>query len=1050
MFRLLQRQRKFSTVFIGFLSVIASGAMELSFAQLPTATLVGTVKDETAGVLPGVTITITNEETGLNRTALTDDSGSYRAPALPVGRYEVRAELSGFKSVIRHVTLSVGDAAVVDFVLPVGEVSERVEVTGEAPLINTTSSSLGGLVDDQKVADLPLNGRNFVDLAFLQPAVHEHRNMNLVSGMSGTWFTSNGAPLRSNAIMLDGANMVNLWGANSASITGSTLGVEGIREFRVVTNAFSAEYGMAMGSQISIVSKSGSNEFHGSLFEFHRNSALDARNFFDRKTASNPRRLPVFIRNNFGVSVGGPIVKDKTFFHGAYEGLRERLGVTRISNTIPNSARVDGGLVPTVNPIVKPLLTLFPEPNLPNNQMTFPFTQPTTEDYFQLRIDHTYSSNDSIFGRYTFDDAEQTKPRDYPRFVDQLASRAQYATISETHVFSPAVLNTVRLSYSRTFLAADSISGIRGPQFSLMPGQDIGNLVIGGVTPGLGLGPDPVNPTRVKQNVFTFSDDVFWTRGSHSVKFGTLINHYQQYMETNLVAKGFVIFPNLPAFLQGIPAAYQANTPGSLQIRTYHYNTYGFYIHDDWKTRSNFTLNLGLRYEFMTVPEEQQGRGAALRNIRTDKDMTLGKPFENPSLKNFSPRFGFAWDPTGTGKTAVRGAFALTYDVGNLGSGLLVVGIAQPPFSSRSQVAGPAARNFTLPLTFPPGSVGTAIRTIDFNVEQPHMLTYNLTIEQALPLDTRLSVAYAGSRGINLVQIPEGNPTVPQIRPDGRKFWTGLEPRRNPNWASITLLTAGGNSWYNSLQVGLEKRLSHGLQFQSSYTWSKLIDEPQGQLTNENTTVLSFGTDPDDRRVDRAVAAWDITHNWRFNTIYRLPSPASNGFAGGLLRGWWISGIVTVSTGYPFTPSLQTDRSRAFVLGGQLDLTRPNRVPGREADDIILGSPDRYFDPTAFTLQEFGFLGNAGRNILRGPGFANVDFSVAKDTPLPFLGEEGKLEFRAEFFNIFNRANFGPPDRRVFGGASPTTNEAPLPTAGRIFTTASTSRQIQLALKILF
>ncbi|MBI4483645.1 MAG: hypothetical protein HY652_12245 [Acidobacteria bacterium] len=341
------------------------------------------------------------------------------------------------------------------------------------------------------------------------------------------------------------------------------------------------------------------------------------------------------------------------------------------------------------------------------------------------------------------------------------------------------------------------------------------------------------------------------------------------------------------------------------------------------------------------------------------------------------------------------------------------------------------------------------------------MLQYNLTVERQLPFNMVSTVAYAGSRGLNIIQTKEGNPTVPEILPDGRQFWTGRESRTNPNWDTMELKTAAGNSWYNSLQWGLVKRLSHGLQFQSSYTWSKIIDETQGQLGSDDTADQNTGTDPTNRKVDKGPAGFDIRHNWRFNAIYRLPGVSRSGAPGTLLNGWWVSGILSTNTGYPFTPNLTTNRSRSRVAGAQAD--RPDLVAGRHNDNITrgvtsgclgvpagrkLGGPELYFDPCAFAIQPAGFLGTAGRNILRAPGFASFDFSLAKDTPLKFLGESGKLEFRGEFFNILNRPNFSAPQRSVYAGRQDV--ESPLSAAGIITQTAGTSRQIQFGLKLLF
>ncbi len=1020
----------------------------VSMAQMPTASVLGVVKDGSGAVVPGASLTVQSFETSQVRTTTSGTDGAYRFSALPVGSYTIRVVRDGFRSEVRSgVRLTVSQEAVVNFTLALGTIGQVIEVNAKPSLVNTTGGSLGGLVDELEVADLPLNGRNYVNLTLLQTGIQEHKNINYTAGMTGTSFSSNGAPLRSNNYLLDGASMVNSYGISSASISGSTLGIEGIREFRIVTNGFSAEYGMTMGSQMLIVSKGGTNVLHGSLFEYHRNSALDARNFFDLKTPGNPRRLPAFARNNFGSSLGGPIRKDKTFFMGVYEGLRERLGVTQILDVISPEAKHD----PKVAPVIKPLLTLFPDPNLPNNQFAFTSKQPTDEDYGQVRLDHTVSAEDTVFARYTVHDAGR-EFYSYPQFLESSESRAHFVTLSENHVFAPVLLNTFRFSYSRTEIMLDTKSGIIGPEFSFVTGREIGSIGIGGVS---SLGGDMATPVHHTQNIFTWSDDLFYTRGRHALKFGTLINRYQQYMLMSTFSRGSVRFANVAAFLEARPSSYNAITPGSILDRTYEYSTFGFYLQDDWRMVPNLTLNMGMRYEFLTQPQEVRGHGAALRDIRQDAETTLGPPFLNPSLRNFSPRFGFAWDVSGSGKTAIRGGFGLLYDIGNLGTALGAGTTATPPFSSRSTVVNPPT--LVLPFFFPPEVVGKSIRVVDYHIQQPHLLQYNLAVERQLPFDMALILAYGGSRGINIIQTTEGNPTIPEILPDGRQFWTGGDPRTNPNWADIELKTAGGNSWYNSFQVGLLKRMSSGIQFQGSYTWSKAMDETQAQQVTENTGSSSFASDPRHRSVDRGLAGFDLTHNFRFNAIYRLPeTSAPGGVLKALLNGWWMSGILSLQSGYPFSPVIQTSRTRSGINGGLTGIDRPDLVPGRSNDNIILGGSDRYFDPSAFTLQPFGFLGTAGRNILRGPGFATLDFSMAKEFALRFLGEAGRLQFRAESFNLFNRANFSTPGIGIGGNnagivfAGRGVTEEPLATAGRISSTAGTARQIQFALKILF
>jgi len=510
-------------------------------------------------------------------------------------------------------------------------------------------------------------------------------------------------------------------------------------------------------------------------------------------------------------------------------------------------------------------------------------------------------------------------------------------------------------------------------------------------------------------------------------------------------------------------ASYTAVTPGSQINRLFTFTTFGFYTQDDFRATPRLTLNLGVRYEFSTQINETRGRGVAIRDIQHDASTTLGIPLVNPTLKNVSPRLGFAWDIAGDGKTALRGGFSELYDLANIATALSAEAQATPPFSENSSVTTTTA--LALPLTFPASAAGRALRIVDYHLQQSHMLQYNLTLERQLPFQMGLTVAYGGSRGINLMQIKEGNPTVPQgmavagtcVRAPADQLtninrpnycWVGGDPRTNPFWSTIEEKTGAGDSWYNSLQVGLLKRLSKGLQLQSSYTFSKAIDDTQGQQNVDSTAASAIGMDPTHNRVDRAVSDFNTTHNWRFNAIYNLPGPSADRWAAKFVSGWRASGILSLQSGLPFTPTVQADRDRAAVNNAAAGINRPNLVAGRDNGNIILGGPDQYFDPTAFALQPAGFLGTAGRNILYGPGFANLDFSLAKETSIKQLGEAGRLEFRAEVFNILNRANFASPSNTVFAGRAD--GESPLSTAGSISSTAASSRQIQFALKLLF
>ena len=1077
---------RMSRVMVFFL--ILAGVPAL--AQLPTGTILGVVKDASGAIVPGANMTARNLDTGMTRTTVTSGDGSYRLPALAVGTYELRAEHAGFQVAVRSgLTLAVGQEAVLNFALELGTVEQQVLVSAEAPLVNTTSGSLGGLVSEQRIEDLPLNGRNYVDLSLLQPGISQQKNVGTTAGMGGVWYSSNGAPPRSNSYLLDGASMVNLFGGTASSVAGTALGVEGIREYKVVTNSFSAEYGISMGSQMTIVSKSGTNTFHGSGFEYLRNSAMDAANFFDSTPVVSPgNRIAPLRRNQFGGSAGGPIRKDKSFFFVTYEGLREMAGQSQVLNVIPANcfspathaplvtanpcATASGGNVAAVS---QPLFALFPYPNLPSvtpgapaNRFGWIFPQPTSENYGQARADQNFSSGDNFFLRYTVDDTQTTHATAlYPQFRNPWQSRSQFGTLSENHVFTPALLNTVRFSFSRTKIVTDSISGVSnatrpGTSFVCAPNYspnclEIGALAVTGLT---SFTPDISSPSAMTQNIFSFSDDVFYSRGRHSLKAGFLLNHYQQSIYQLFQTKGGVTFLNVPNLLAGLANQYNLEDPAhSNENKFWSYNSLGFYGQDDMRLWSRFTLNLGLRYEFITVPQERYGVSSAMRNpssTDTPTSYVIGPPFRNPSLLNFSPRIGFAWDVFGNGKTAVRGGFAEVFDLGNIGSGLIQGAIGTPPFSQQATISAASAASqipVVLPLVVPAGYT-PALRIVSYNLSQAHMLQYNLSVERQLPGRMALTVAYAGSRGLDLFQVQDGNPRIPIA--GSTSTWPiapkAVAPRLNPAFGSITYITTAGDSWYNSLQVGLVKQLSKGLQFQSAYTWSKSLDDTQGQLPNDTGGVNSpYNSNPFNTKVDRGPSGFDTTQNWRFNLVYRIPGLAREGIGGKLTNGWRMSGIVTAQTGYPFSPVMSSNTSGSGVNNAGAGIDRPNIAAGFNASNAIVGTPNEWFNPAAFTapvsgIAGVGVLGNVSRGFLRGPGLANLDFSLVKDTTIKSLGEAGRAEFRVEFFNILNHPNFAMPAiQAAYNGTATGTGNA-----GQITATSADSRRVQLALKIIF
>jgi hypothetical protein len=1090
-----------------------------AFGQLPVGTILGTVKDSSGAFVAGAQLTIRNQDTGLTRTTVSGADGSYRFDALPVGSYEIRTEQAGFRTEVRSgITLFVAQQATVDIALEVGTISQQVQVTSAAQAVDTTTSSLTSTVNEQQMSNLPLNGRNYIQLALLQPGAAEFKNhatgSNANLGTTGTFLSINGAPPRANAYLLDGTSLTVYGGATGASISGSTLGLDGIKEFSIVTNNFSAEYGMVMGSQMLMVSKGGTNTFHGDAFDYLRNSSLDARNFFDTPQNSGtsasgaPRRLPEYRRNNFGGSVGGPIQKDKTFFFTVYEGLREYLGETNLSFTIPTGCEGPAGATITVaacpalgstpsvvvSPVSAPWFALFPKPNVGTTETSWGFTQPTVEDYGQVRVDHVVSNVDNFFGRYTIDNTTQSLASTQPGYPSAAISRGQFLTLSENHIFNPALLNTARFSYSRSNLLIGVNQYATGPDFSFIAGLPMGQLDVGGVST---LSAGGLWTSQGLQDVFSYSDDLFDNIRNHSLKFGFLINHFQVHGLNGTDSWGTVEYANVATLLAGNPSTWTAIAPPDLEYKTVHYNTLGFYAEDNFRLRPRLTVNYGLRYEFNTNINEIHGMQSAIRNLVTDAEPTVGLMMTDPSYLNFSPRLGVAWDVRGDGKTAVRAGFAEVYNIAGW-VGILHQAARIPPYVNQISVDNPVG--FSIPIAFPSSTALTARSPspYDYNMKQSKMLQYNFTIQRQLPFQMALTVGYVGSTGFNIMQFSEGNPVIPQGVPgvtasglatcvapaagyvplniaqqnytDGtaNTCFLGTEGRRNPYWGSFnSLISASGDSMYNGLQVALEKRLSHGLQVQTNFTWSKSMDDTQTQSGSDNSGSGSIWVqDPLHPHLDWAPSLFNLPWTWRLNMLYSFPEIQGNKLVEKSLNGWWMSTVFSFQSGYPFETSFSTSRSRAFNGGNEGGNDRPDVLPGRKNSNITrgatagcpgvaagqkLGTHSLYYDPCAFSVQPAGFYGNEGRNSLVGPDFQEVDLSLVKDTKVGFLGEAGMVEFRAEAFNIGNRVNFQMPSLTVFAGTGPANGDVePVTTGAGAITSALPSREVQLALKVIF
>lgn len=1129
---------------LGFAVVVLSATLFsiAAFAQGGSATLNGRVTDTAGLVVAGASVQAVNVNLNTVSTAETNKSGLYTIPALHPGTYRVVVDKEGFERIVKPgIDLHVADVVSLNFNLQVGSTAQTITVEGGAPVVETTSSSLGGLVNDEKMADLPLNGRNYIDLSLMQAGITQNRN-NSLGGMTGTIFSSNGAPTISNNFLLDGTSIVNQSGWTGSSIASTTLGVDGIKEYKVITNAFSAEYGMTMGSQMLIVSKGGSNQFHGDAFEYLRNSAMNARNFFDGP------KIPQFEKNNFGGSFGGPIKKDKTFFYGVYEQLNIKLGFSVLS-TVPAAAchptsagqavwngqgvQPAGSVGPcaqlgsnpagagtislAVNSITAPFMALYPTPTgsiVSNGVVTPTFSFPATDNqrvyYGQMRVDHNFSDKDALFARYTTDASNAVSPLPsfsssatggaaFPQWGSEGESRDQYLTLSENHIFSNALLSTARISFARTnfFTVPTYLEPTPGVP-SFVVGQPMGTVSVTGLS---SIGDSGTLKILHLQNIYTVADDVYYTKGKNGFKFGALINRYNQSVTGTLLA-GSITYPSLANFFNAVPSKYTAPTPGSNFNRDFIYNTLGFYAQDDWHAAQRLTFNLGLRYEFITTPWELNNNGYAIRDHALDATPTQGPIFVNATKLNFSPRVGLAWDVLGDGKTSVRSAFGIYYDVGNYGNLFTQNSGTSPPVSSSTSVTNTSAV-ITFPFVFTPQQLGKTLGTyVDYNSTQPHILQFNLSIERQLPANTALTIAYVHTRGAHLWTAREGNPSIPTyIGPGNTDYWSNSlvacensvpSCRINPNYLNDQLSATVSDSWYNALQITVNKRVSRGLEFQAAYTYAHSVDTTEGNLSVSDCSApgMDESSDPNFLRRDAGPSCFDIRHNLRFNMLYHFPNVKSNSFLTKFSNGWWISSIVSVQSGYPFTPLDSINRSNSGVLenalsekvnlgtamvaakssvtdafGNAYTSANVNFVPF-DANSVITGNPNQWFNPLMFALQPMvpcpgagnagltcGILGNSPRGLLRGPGLGDWDFSLVKDTAVHILGEGGAIQFRAEFFNILNRANFGMPSGTIFPAKTAdlgSYSEAPVSTAGQITTTSTTARQIQLALKVLF
>jgi hypothetical protein len=1022
------------------------------------ASIGGTVTDATGAVIPGASIKVRNSETGAIRSLQTDAAGRYEAPLLAVGSYEVTAEKDGFQTTSRTgISLIVGQRASVDLTLLVGQLQQSVQVVEAAQTLNTTTSETSGLVGERQVKELPLNGRSFDNLLSLDAGV-----VNVTAGRAGgigtsasavgNMFSVSGHRPQENLFLLNG---VEYTGASNINVTpggasGQLLGVDAIREFSAVRDTYGAEYGKRAGAQVNIVTTSGTNQIHGSAYEFLRNSALDARNFFDQG------KIPRFQRNVFGASLRGPIRKDKTFLFGNYEGFRQRLGLSNVTFVPDDASRA------SAVPSVQPLLALWPVANGPDlgGGIAIAYNNPLQsihEDFGTTRLDHNFSDSDMFSGVYTVDDSAADTPSANPLSLVNLRVRNEVASLSETHVFSSRVLNKVTLGFSRGAYLFDGRAAANLPGF--VQGRPIGAITIGGSTSLNSssqvtlAGTNGNSNLRSNRNLFSLSDQLTINRGIHTLQLGAWLQKLQS--NDNLAANqyGQAVFSSVPNFLEGTVATFTVvPSPTPLSFRSLEG---AYYAEDVLKLRPSLELRLGFRGEFTDGWNEAHGRASnylfdSSGVIRTNPVVGNSAFVINRAKFLPAPRVGLAWSPFSR-KNVIRAGFGMYYTLNDSISYRLtqsapfnsVVVLRNVPLSGIDIVPG-------APL---PSGAKVSPAGVQPDLATPTVVSYSLKIEREITPSTVLSVGYVGSHGYHELLSIDANVPVPAIcpaspcptgYPAGLIYFAANAPLANPNVANTTHWFSWGVSTYQSLQVDVSRRLSHGLQFRGVYSFAKGLDEGSSLANALSGSTNAFTQNPLRPHDDYGRSSFDIRHSVAINATYDLPfgrktNAAANLWLDRLIANWQISGIGTIQTGLPFSPQLGFNPTND---GDTRNPIRPSLNPAFTGN-VILGSPNRYFDPTAFVVPLSGTYGNAGRNILEGPGLRNVDLSLSKRFD---LGENLKLQFRAEFFNAFNHPNFNTPNPIVFTSAKSGVS----PTAGVITSTTTTSRQIQFGLKLLW
>jgi hypothetical protein len=1056
----------FRTLFFLVLSLLVPASLA---AQTHRASVRGTIYDPNKAAIPGARISVTRLETGEVRATTTNNDGEYAITSLPAGGYEIKVESTGFGNNVQKIELLVNQEQRLDIDLRLNGPAIDYDVVGEPAPLKKDSASLGTVIENQQVTGLPLDGRNFYELSLLVPGAVPPAQGSAGSVRGDFAFSVNGAREDANNFLLDGVYNVD----PKLNTFGVRPSVDAIREFEMLTSTYDASFGRNPGAQVNVILNSGSNDFHGSAFEFHRNAALDARNFF--APASEPK--PKYIRNQFGGAFGGPIKRDRTFFFTDYEGTRSREGITRITN-VPTALERAGnfsqslfgvptnpftsmpftnGIIPDffINPVGRAIAALYPLPNrnVPfQNFVSSPILR-DNNDSFDARVDHKLTNRADLTFRYSFGDRDLFEPFTgpslslVPGFGDTVKRRSQNGMGALTLVLTPNLVNESRVAFNRVAASVTQEASVLNSDVGLPTisprARDLGLsfITITGFSP---LGDEGNNPQDSVTNVYQFLNNTSYVDGNHLFKFGADLRFSQQNAFRDVESRGRLQFSPffqltgnaLGDLLLGFPLLTSvARVDNPQRIRTESYN---FFINDSYRVTQRLTLNAGLRYEYNSPPVDADDR-ASVYDVATRSLVRVGtngvprSGFE-ADKNNFAPRVGFAWSIRE--QTVLRGGYGIYYDQSPLAPAEALY--FNSPFFDNNIFFSLPGLPLTLDNPFPsffPFPLPDSALAIQRDLRTGYMQHWNFNVEQQVGSRGVLEVAYVGSKGTKLLTARDINQPQPSVLPPGLPF----VPRPDPRFDDIDLLESRANSIYHALQARFQQRLTRGFSALASYTWSRSIDDASNFFSSAGDP--NFPQNSFNLAAERGRSNFDVSHRLSLSYTYALPFGkgreylADNGWLSTVLSGWETFGIVTFQSGRPFTVALlsEIDNSgtgRSILGFGAND--RPNIAGNPELSNQ---TTEQWFNTAAFAFPAPGTFGNAGRNILEGPGFQNVNMSLLKTTRLT---ERVNLQFRAEAFNLFNHPNFNLPDN--FLGS---------PTFGRI-TSARDPRHIQFGLKLLF